>query len=220
MSHAAVTHADRAALRAVPIHQLPAIAGARVEGPSAVQILRRMALDRRRNKELCMIPSDSCQPTVYTGPERRQPGLDAVRYLWMASTNLALALSETEHPRSAELVDLHNRACDLLQASHLAERHASPSCAVEGIRAGDWDTLAREVRALRGALARATGALATVQHAMDRGHLTEADSEASRQLALRVADAVERAITHALSLHGHAFAPRIDLAPEAVADHG
>lgn len=194
MSHAAVTTADRAALRSVPIQQLPALAGARVEGPSAVQILRRMALDRLRNKELCMIPI----PPTIGRPEQRTTGLDALRQLWATSTCLALAVSETDHPRRAELVDMHDRACQRVRESDLVRPYRAPTISVRGVQSQDWDDLARQIIANRRQLTNLRGAVASLLAAIHRAGGWQVADPALAGLIERAMDALETALQSSL----------------------
>lgn len=132
-------------------------------------------------------------------PDRRAAALDPVRYLWMASTGLALALSECAHPRAADLIDLHNRACDLLRGADLASRYRTPTSRVAGVQDGDWDALAREIVANRRHLSALRGSVSALLASIhDAGGWDVAD----RAHALRVGramEATEQALQDALA---------------------
>lgn len=91
-------------------------------------------------------------------PERRRDALDPLRQIWAASTCLALAISESDHPRAIELVDMHDRACMRLREADLAARFRSPTVRVDGVHSGDSDALARQIAHDRRHLASLRGA--------------------------------------------------------------
>ena len=138
-------------------------------------------------------------PPIMMRPDRRAPALDPVRCLWMASTGLALAISECGHPRGAELIDLHNRACDLLRGADIAQRYRVPTTRVAGVQDGDWDAIAREIVATRRHLSALRGAVAALLASIhDAGGWDVAD----RAHALRVSramEATEQALQDALA---------------------
>lgn len=122
-----------------------------------------------------------------TRPDRRRPALEAVRYLWTVSTSLAMAIAESEHPRAADLVDQHNRACNLLRTADLDVPYRI-TANLNGVRGGDWDELVREIVHNRRQLSALRGAVAALLASInDAGGWDVAD----RAHALRVGRAME-----------------------------
>lgn len=135
----------------------------------------------------------------YMHPERRTAALDPVRQMWAASTCLALAISQTDHERAAELVDMHNRACLRLQESDLAMRFRAPTVQVGGVHDGDLDALARRIANDRRKLSALRGAAAALLAGVHRAGGWQVADPAHTEAIARAFDALGQAAQDSLA---------------------